>query len=92
MEPYYIIVLDKYLGWCRLFRSDSEDCPSDAEALWKGYNLEIGYEQMKRLNRERREIPSYFLSMRSTDSAKKTIYKIKKEKPASPWLEVELFP
>lgn len=91
MDPYYIVVFDKDLGWCRLFRSDSEDCPSDAESLWKGYNLEIGYEEMKRLNRERRKIPSYYVCERETEWANKKAYGIKKEKPALPWVEVDFY-
>jgi hypothetical protein len=89
MDPYYIVVFDKEIGYCRLFRTDSENCPANAIPLWEGYNLEVGYEAMVRKNLERREIPSYHVSERINENGKK-IYKIFKESPKLPWISVEL--
>lgn len=56
----YVIVLDKDLGFCRLFRIDSPDIPpGDILCTVKG--LRRGYDAMMRLNRERRPIPLYHL-------------------------------
>jgi len=90
VEPYYIVVLDKELGFCRLFRTDSENCPSSAVPLWKGHNLDVGYEEMIRHNRERRQIPSYHVSC-SINTKGMKIYKIFKESPSDPWVSLELF-
>lgn len=89
MEPYYIVVLDKDVGYCRLFRTDSENCPSNAVPLWKGHNLEIGYEEMIRHNQERKEIPSYHVSCAVNEKGRK-IYKIFRENPITPWVSVDL--
>lgn len=59
----YVVVLDKELGFCRLFRADSDECPTD-EPLWTGMGLRRGYDAMMRLNRERRPITSYHVCMR----------------------------
>jgi hypothetical protein len=90
MEPYYIVVLDKDIGYCRLFRTDSENCPPNASPLWQGHNLDIGYEEMIRHNQERKEIPSYHVSYSVNDKGRK-IYKIFRESPSSPWSSVDLF-
>jgi hypothetical protein len=59
----YVIVLDKDLGFCRLFREDSLDVPpGDILSTVKG--LRRGYDAMMRLNRERRPIPLYHLCSR----------------------------
>lgn len=89
LDPYYIVVLDKEIGWCRLFRVGSDNCPTGAKPLWEGYNLEIGYEEMKLHNRERKPVPSYFISERANENGK-MIFRIFKESPTSPWLEKEL--
>ncbi|MNU43640.1 hypothetical protein D3C71_324300 [compost metagenome] len=54
----YVIVLDKELGFCRLFRDDSIDIPS-GEILCTVQGLRRGYDAMMRLNRERRPIAFY---------------------------------
>jgi hypothetical protein len=54
----YVIVLDKELGFCRLFRDDSLDIP-DGEILCTVQGLRRGYDAMMRLNRERRPITFY---------------------------------
>jgi hypothetical protein len=90
MEPYYIVVLDKKIGYCRLFRTDSENCPVNAVPLWQGHNLDIGYEEMIRQNMERRQIPSYHLSYSINKNGRK-IFKIFKESPAKPWIALDLF-
>jgi hypothetical protein len=54
----YVIVLDKELGFCRLFRDDSLDIPP-GEILCTVQGLRRGYDAMMRLNRERRPIPFY---------------------------------
>lgn len=56
----YVIVLDKELGFCRLFRDDSTDIPA-GEVLCTVHGLRRGYDAMMRLNRERRPIPFYHL-------------------------------
>lgn len=89
MDPYYIVVFDKDIGYCRLFRTDSENCPSNAAPLWTGHNLDIGYEEMIRHNLERREIPSYHVSEKLNESGKK-IFKIFKQSPKLPWISLEL--
>jgi hypothetical protein len=54
----YVIVLDKELGFCRLFRDDSTDIPA-GEILATVQGLRRGYDAMMRLNRERRPITFY---------------------------------
>jgi hypothetical protein len=54
----YVIVLDKELGFCRLFRDDSTDIPA-GEILCTVQGLRRGYDAMMRLNRERRPIDFY---------------------------------
>ncbi len=54
----YVIVLDKELGFCRLFRDDSIDIPP-GEILCTVQGLRRGYDAMMRLNRERRPIAFY---------------------------------
>src|SRR5688572_27517827 len=56
----YVIVLDKDLGFCRLFRDDSIDIPA-GDILCTVQGLRRGYDAMMRLNRERRPIPRYHL-------------------------------
>lgn len=90
MEPYYIVVLDKELGYCRLFRTDSENCPSGAVPLWMGHNLDAGYEEMIRQNQERRQIPSYHVSYAINSKGLK-IFKIFRESPTHPWIALDLF-
>jgi hypothetical protein len=90
MEPYYIVVLDKDIGYCRLFRTDSENCPSNVAPLWQGHNLDVGYEEMIRHNQERRQIPSYHVSFSINKKGRK-IFKIFSESPARPWVPVDLF-
>ena len=90
MQPYYIVVLDKDIGYCRLFRTDSENCPSGATPLWQGHNLEVGYEEMIRQNNERRAIPSYHVSV-SVNQKERQVFKIFRESPSKPWTSVDLF-
>lgn len=59
----YVVVYDKDLDFCRLFRADSDECPPDLP-LWTGMGLRRGYDAMMRLNRERRPIPSYHVCTR----------------------------
>jgi hypothetical protein len=56
----YVIILDKELGFCRLFRDDSLDIPH-GEILATVQGLRRGYDTMMRLNRERRPITFYHL-------------------------------
>jgi hypothetical protein len=90
LEPYYIVVLDKDIGYCRLFRTDSENCPSGVAPLWQGHNLDVGYEEMIRQNNERREIPSYHVSV-SVNQKDRKIFRIFRESPTHPWSSVDLF-
>jgi hypothetical protein len=60
----YVIVLDKDLGFCRLFRDDSIDIPA-GEVLCTVQGLRRGYDAMMRLNRERRVIDFYHLCSRT---------------------------
>mgnify|MGYP000857336267 CR=1 FL=1 len=59
----YVIVLDKELGFCRLFRDDSIDIPA-GDVLCTVQGLRRGYDAMMRLNRERRPVPLYHLCSR----------------------------
>lgn len=59
-ERRYVLILDKHLDYIRVFRAD---CPVRAEGktLWEGDGLHRAYEAMKRLNRDRKPIKTYFV-------------------------------
>lgn len=74
----YIVVLDKELNFCRLFRSDSEDIPA-GEILWNGDGLRHGYDAMIRLNKERKPVQSYFVCAATRRG--RVTYSVKKSDP-----------
>lgn len=72
----YVIILDKELGFCRLFREDSPDIPS-GEILCSVRGLRRGYDAMMRLNRERRPIVTYHICSR-VGAKKHSSYRVMK--------------
>ena len=58
MDYIYVIILDREVDYCRLFRQDSEHIP-DGEVLATVKGLRRGYDAMIRHNAERRPIEAY---------------------------------
>ncbi|NTF17562.1 hypothetical protein G6L37_04065 [Agrobacterium rubi] len=83
----YVIVLDKELGFCRLFRDDSSDIPP-GEILCTVHGLRRGYDAMMRLNRERRPIPLYHLCSKPRASGESS-YRVMKT-VVDGWTSIEI--
>lgn len=78
-DDNYVVILDKDLDFCRLFRSNSEDAPL-GEVLWSGNHLRQGYDAMIRLNKERRPIETYSVCSKQSKKGR-IIYKLYKGRP-----------
>jgi hypothetical protein len=87
VEHQYVIVRDDELGYCRLFRADSEECPSTAP-LWSGMGLRRGYNAMIRLNNEARPVVTYKVCVRLGRSGHK-VFSARKSDPEAPWTTVK---
>lgn len=87
-EHRYVVVRDEDLGFCRLFRADSDECPPTAP-LWSGMGLRRGYDAMIRLNNEARPIVTYRVCMRTTDAGRK-VFSARKAEPEAPWVSVKM--
>lgn len=79
----YYILKDDHLGWSKLYRSDSDALPP-GEILWKGNSLLAGYDAMKTINTQNREIVRYHLCT-SISAAGREIFRIYKDLPEKPW-------
>lgn len=86
MDYVYVIVLDKDLGYCRLFREDSEDIPA-GEVLAAVKGLRRGYDAMIRFNNERRPVTVYHVCARERAGGESS-YRILKT-VADGWKAVE---
>lgn len=86
----YVVVLDKELDFCRLFRTDSIDLPA-GETLWSGNGLRRGYDAMIRLNKERRPVSLYHVCS-SQSPRGRTVYGVVKGEPAGRWTSLSAFP
>lgn len=82
----YIIVYDKSLDFCRLFRTDAEEIPAGCEILWRGIGLRRGYDEMIRQNRNRKGVEVYRICARINRKGEE-IYRIFKTSPRVGWSE-----
>lgn len=85
----YVVILDKERDHCRLFRADSPDMPLGAP-LWHGNGLRRGYDQMIRLNRERRPVKSYCICARDGGRSGKAYRVFSAAPEAGGWEVVEV--
>jgi hypothetical protein len=81
-----VIVYDRSIDFCRLFRADSENLPPSAEVLWRGVGLRRGYDEMIRQNKNRRGVEVYRVCARTNLKGLLT-FRIFKTKPADGWEE-----
>jgi hypothetical protein len=79
----YCIVKDGELGWYKLYRTDSEFLPV-GETFWQGDSLKTGYDMMKSVNKQHRKIIIHHV-VTSISEKGRTIFRILKQSPASPW-------
>lgn len=82
----YVIVYDRSIDFCRLFRADSEDIPDSAQILWHGVGLRRGYDEMIRQNKNRKGVEVYRVCSRTNQKGLLT-FRIFKTKPAEGWTE-----
>lgn len=87
VDSAYCVMLDKDIGFCRLFRTDNELLP-EGEVLWSGDNLRLGYDAMIRLNKDRRPINSYSVCSTASKTGR-IVYRIVKGTPDAKHLKVE---
>lgn len=87
VEHKYVIVRDDELGFCRLFRADSEECPTTTP-LWSGMGLRRGYDAMIRLNNESRPVVTYKVCVRTGRNGRK-VFSARKSDPEAPWTTVK---
>lgn len=85
VEHRYVVVPDEELGFCRLFRADSEECPA-VEPLWSGMGLRRGYDAMIRLNNEARPVVTYKVCQREVRDGK--VFAARRNDPEAPWTVV----
>lgn len=86
-EHRYVVVKDEELGFCRLFRADSEECPA-AVPLWSGMGLRRGYDAMIRLNNEARPVVVYQVCVREGRNGRK-VFSARRTVPEGPWATVK---
>jgi len=86
-DDLYVVVLDKELDYCRLFRADCEVLP-EGEILWSGNGLRRGYDAMIRLNKDRKPVNAYNVCS-STSKAGRTVFRLVKDEPRDKGMKVE---
>jgi len=88
MTHDYIVVYDKDLDYCRLFRADAVEAPA-GPVLWSGNGLRAGYDAMIRLNKERRPVKAYSVC-ESLSSKGRRVFRIVLGEPEENWTALSI--